>query len=317
MNKTKKRTPDQTLFQEREALYQEALKLLEERKKFTKQRVGKDELRTKKVVSTIAQLQKRIKWMEKNVKKCKEEEKAKVLQQGIKERQERIEILQEDLDFLKNNDVPLFAKRKMKWFEILEEVYNAAEILDLKKYLYRKPAALSGGQRQRVALGRTIVRHPKVFLMDEPLSNLDAKLRVQTRSEISKIHKRVGATTVYVTHDQTEAMTMADRIVIMKDGYIQQIGTPEEVFSDPVNVFVAGFIGNPPTNFVNAKFEKGMLRFGKNCCISLKESDEKLLEGYEGKEIILGIRPENIYLAKDETIKSKTETFKFTCDFVE
>ena len=153
--------------------------------------------------------------------------------------------------------------------------------------------------------------------MDEPLSNLDAKLRVQTRSEISKIHKRVGATTVCVTHDQTEAMTMADRIVIMKDGYIQQIGTPEEVFSDPVNVFVAGFIGNPPTNFVNAKFEKGMLHFGENCCISLKESDEKLLEGYEGKEIILGIRPENIYLAKDETIKSKTETFKFTCDFVE
>lgn len=317
VNKTKKKTPDQALFQEREALYQEALKLLEERKPFAKQVIGKDELRTKKVVLTIAQLQKRVEWMEKMVKKEKDEAKIKVYQDGIQERQQRVEILQEDLDFLKNNEVPLFVKRKMKWYEILEEVYNAAEILDLKRYLYRKPAALSGGQRQRVALGRTIVRHPKVFLMDEPLSNLDAKLRVQTRSEISKIHKRVGATTVYVTHDQTEAMTMADRIVIMKDGYIQQIGTPEEVFSDPVNVFVAGFIGNPPTNFVNAKFEKGMLHFGENCCISLKESDEKLLQGYEGKEIILGIRPENIYLAKDEAIKSKTEAFKLTCDFVE
>ena len=143
---------------------------------------------------------------------------------------------------------------KIKGFkkhEIEERVNYAADILALKPYLGRKPKALSGGQRQRVALGRAIVRTPKVFLMDEPLSNLDAKLRVQMRSEIIKIHQKVGAITVYVTHDQTEAMTMADRIVVMKDGWVQQIGTPREVYNYPDNTFVGGFIGSPSMNFLN------------------------------------------------------------------
>ena len=143
--------------------------------------------------------------------------------------------------------------------EIDQRVNEAAKVLALEEYLNRKPKALSGGQRQRVALGRAIVRTPKVFLMDEPLSNLDAKLRVQMRSEIIKIHKRVDATTIYVTHDQTEAMTMADRIVIMKDGYIQQIGTPKEVYNEPNNMFVGGFIGSPAMNFFNCRYENGKL----------------------------------------------------------
>ena len=141
--------------------------------------------------------------------------------------------------------------RKYDKAEIDKRVKNAAEILGLAQYLERKPAALSGGQRQRVALGRAIVRDAKVFLMDEPLSNLDAKLRVAMRAEIAKLHRRLETTTIYVTHDQTEAMTMADRIVIMKDGFVQQIGTPQEVYNTPNNVFVAGFIGSPAMNFFN------------------------------------------------------------------
>lgn len=151
--------------------------------------------------------------------------------------------------------------KKLDKEEIDRRVKAAAEILGLTNYLDRKPKALSGGQRQRVALGRAIVRHPKVFLMDEPLSNLDAKLRVQMRTEISKIHKAVGATTIYVTHDQTEAMTMADRIVVMKDGYVQQIGTPKEVYSHPANVFVGGFIGSPSMNFLNCSLRGNKLFF--------------------------------------------------------
>ena len=146
--------------------------------------------------------------------------------------------------------------KKIPRDEIARRVEEAANILGLSQYLNRKPKALSGGQRQRVALGRAIVRHPKVFLMDEPLSNLDAKLRVQMRTEIAKIHKKVGATTIYVTHDQTEATTMASRIVVMKDGYIQQIGTPREVYNMPANVFVGGFIGSPAMNFFKGKLSK-------------------------------------------------------------
>ena len=142
---------------------------------------------------------------------------------------------------------------------IKQRIEAAAEILGLKQYLKRKPKALSGGQRQRVALGRAIVREPKVFLMDEPLSNLDAKLRVQMRGEIIKIHRRVGATTIYVTHDQSEAMTMADRIVIMKDGYVQQIGTPYDVYNKPINMFVAGFIGSPSMNFISCEYDNGKI----------------------------------------------------------
>lgn len=146
--------------------------------------------------------------------------------------------------------------KKIPRDEIARRVEEVANILGLSQYLNRKPKALSGGQRQRVALGRAIVRHPKVFLMDEPLSNLDAKLRVQMRTEIAKIHKKVGATTIYVTHDQTEAMTMASRIVVMKDGYVQQIGTPREVYNMPANVFVGGFIGSPAMNFFKGKLSK-------------------------------------------------------------
>lgn len=140
--------------------------------------------------------------------------------------------------------------RKFDKEEIKQRVENAAEILGLTEYLKRKPAALSGGQRQRVALGRAIVRDAQVFLMDEPLSNLDAKLRITMRAEIAKLHQRLNTTTIYVTHDQTEAMTMADRIVIMKDGFVQQIGTPQEVYDSPDNVFVAGFMGSPAMNFL-------------------------------------------------------------------
>ena len=147
--------------------------------------------------------------------------------------------------------------KKVPKDEIDKRVHEAARILEIEDYLDRKPKALSGGQRQRVALGRAIVRNAKVFLMDEPLSNLDAKLRVQMRSEIIKLHERIGATSIYVTHDQTEAMTMADRIVVMKGGYIQQIGTPREIYNNPANMFVAGFLGAPATNFLNGKIDRG------------------------------------------------------------
>ena len=175
--------------------------------------------------------------------------------------------------------------KKVPKEEIAQRVEEAAEILGLTQYLKRKPKALSGGQRQRVALGRAIVRNPKVFLMDEPLSNLDAKLRVQMRTEIAKIHKRVGATTIYVTHDQTEAMTMASRIVVMKDGYIQQIGTPREVYNFPANMFVGGFIGSPAMNFlkgrlVGDKFVIKSATNGKEVSISLDKEKVELLKNF-------------------------------------
>src|SRR5574344_64396 len=181
--------------------------------------------------------------------------------------------------------------------EIKERIMEAAKILDIEQYLDRKPRELSGGQRQRVALGRAIVRNAKIFLMDEPLSNLDAKLRVAMRSEIIKLHQKIGATTIYVTHDQTEAMTMADRIVVMKEGYIQQVGTPYDLYFNPVNVFVAGFIGEPPMNFVRAVVKKGKITIGKNTLdISSKLGDKA--SKYEGKEIVFGFRPEAIVLGE-------------------
>ncbi|WP_430597583.1 ABC transporter ATP-binding protein [Enterococcus sp. AZ177] len=187
--------------------------------------------------------------------------------------------------------------RKYDKAEIKNRVENAGEILGLTDYLHRKPAALSGGQRQRVALGRAIVRDAKVFLMDEPLSNLDAKLRVAMRAEIAKLHRRLETTTVYVTHDQTEAMTMADRIVIMKDGFIQQIGTPKEVYNTPNNVFVAGFIGSPAMNFFTVTLTNGVIRDGHGLELIIPEGKNKLLveKGYEGKTVIFGIRPEAIH----------------------
>ncbi len=177
--------------------------------------------------------------------------------------------------------------------EINERVTNAARILQIEPYLDRKPKALSGGQRQRVALGRAIVRHAKVLLMDEPLSNLDAKLRVQMRSEIVKLHNNLNTTTIYVTHDQTEAMTMATRIVIMKDGYVQQIGTPIEIFNHPVNRFVAGFIGSPAMNFFDAKYENGYVTFITGQKIKLPEAliKDKIIP----EKIVFGIRPEDMY----------------------
>jgi len=176
---------------------------------------------------------------------------------------------------------------------IHEKVLAAAEILGLTDQLNKKPKQLSGGQRQRVAMGRAIVRTPKVFLFDEPLSNLDAKLRGATRREILLLHKRLGATMLYVTHDQTEALTLADRIVCMSMGYVQQIGTPLELYDTPANLFVASFIGLPPMNFFDCQVEEGKL-IGEGFVVSLNENDKALLKDYVGKTITLGVRPENI-----------------------
>ncbi len=184
--------------------------------------------------------------------------------------------------------------------EVIEEkVKKTAAILGLTDYLDRLPRALSGGQRQRVAIGRAIIRKVGIFLMDEPLSNLDAKQRVTMRSEIAQIHQETGATTIYVTHDQTEAMTLADRIVVMKDGYVQQIGTPYDLYFNPVNVFVGGFIGEPPMNFIRGTVAGGKIRFGENE-IDLSKKLGKEISGYEGKEIVFGFRPESIVLGRKD-----------------
>ena len=195
--------------------------------------------------------------------------------------------------------------KKLPKAEINEKVDEAAEILGITEFLDRKPKALSGGQRQRVAIGRAIVRNPKVLLMDEPLSNLDAKLRNQMRAEIIKLRKRIQTTFIYVTHDQTEAMTLGDRIVIMRDGFIQQIGTPQEVFNHPKNLFVAGFIGTPQMNFFPAK----LLKRGNGYCVQMLGKFVELTEGQNAAlkaadapemEIIAGIRPVNMSLADGE-----------------
>ncbi len=183
---------------------------------------------------------------------------------------------------------------------IEEKVKNVAQILGLTDYLDRLPKALSGGQRQRVAVGRAIIRKVNIFLMDEPLSNLDAKQRVTMRSEITDIHKKTGATTIYVTHDQTEAMTMADRIVVMKEGYIQQVGTPHDLYFDPVNVFVAGFIGEPPMNFVRGPLKGGKMKIGANTVDLAKKLSAENLKKYEGKEIVFGFRPEAAVLKEED-----------------
>jgi multiple sugar transport system ATP-binding protein len=192
--------------------------------------------------------------------------------------------------------------RKFSKEEIKTRVQTAANILNLEEYLYRKPKALSGGQRQRVALGRAIVRNPKVFLFDEPLSNLDAKLRVQMRTEISKLHHQLGATMIYVTHDQSEAMTMGDRIVVMKDGEVKQVDTPLNIYNNPVDKFVAGFIGSPSMNFIDGKIIKeNELKFlsKEGLKINLRDKTNIILT-YLNKEVIIGIRPEDIYDNKFE-----------------
>ena len=190
--------------------------------------------------------------------------------------------------------------RKVPKEEIKRKVEEAARILDITHLLDRKPKALSGGQKQRVALGRAIVRKPMVFLLDEPLSNLDAKLRATMRTELTKIHQRIGTTFIYVTHDQTEAMTMATRIVVMKDGLIQQVDTPQNLYDSPVNLFVAGFIGTPQINFINCMLEEKnnslYLEFGESSVkLPPEKANNPMLKDYIGKEVIMGIRPECIH----------------------
>ncbi|CCI82054.1 ABC transporter ATP-binding protein [Lactobacillus hominis] len=181
--------------------------------------------------------------------------------------------------------------------EIDKRVKHAAKILGLEDYLDKKPGELSGGQRQRVALGRAIVRDAPIFLMDEPLSNLDAKLRVSMRAEIAKLHQDLGTTTIYVTHDQTEAMTLADRVVVMSVGKVEQIGTPLEVYNNPKNMFVAGFIGSPQMNFFNVHYKDNRISDGKGLDIEIPEGKAKMLEekGYNDKDLVFGIRPEDIH----------------------
>ena len=201
-----------------------------------------------------------------------------------------------------NMEFPL-KLRKMPKDEIDRKVNEAAEILDITQYLDRKPKALSGGQRQRVAIGRAIVREPKVLLMDEPLSNLDAKLRNQIRAEIIKLRQRIDTTFIYVTHDQTEAMTLGDRIVIMKDGVVQQIGTPQEVYEHPINIFVAGFIGVPIMNFFDGELIKDGVRYyveveGARIELSPEKEAKMAARGVQAQKVTVGVRPEHIELAE-------------------
>ena len=207
--------------------------------------------------------------------------------------------------------------RKVPKPEIDKMVKEAAKILDLTPLLDRKPKALSGGQRQRVAMGRAIVRNPKVFLMDEPLSNLDAKLRVQMRIEIAKLHQRLGTTIIYVTHDQTEAMTLGTRIVVMKDGIVQQVDTPQNLYEKPQNLFVAGFMGSPQMNFLDARVEVK----GDTACLNIDKlsiplppaKSKKLIDGgYNGKTVTFGIRPEDIYDSQVMVESHPESTFETT-----
>lgn len=198
-----------------------------------------------------------------------------------------------------------------------KKVHDAAMVLGIESYLDRKPKALSGGQRQRVALGRAIVREAKVFLMDEPLSNLDAKLRVQMRTELIRLHKRIGATTIYVTHDQTEAMTMADRIVVMNNGYVQQVGTPEEIYGNPANMFVAGFLGSPQINFFTGQYEDGAFVMETGIRVRLAKEQQEILESRKGKKLVLGVRPEDICQADERSAEDKGEIFDYRVDVKE
>lgn len=207
--------------------------------------------------------------------------------------------------------------RKIEKSIIDKKVREAAKILDIEHLLDRKPKALSGGQRQRVAMGRAIVRKPKVFLMDEPLSNLDAKLRVQMRTEISKLHKKLGATFIYVTHDQTEAMTLGTRIVVMKDGVIQQVDTPQNMYNNPNNMFVASFIGSPQMNFIECKVIKASNKFFLDLGeekFELETYKGKILEdkGYINKKVMMGIRPEDII--DDKNFIKTDQIYEFTAD---
>jgi len=185
--------------------------------------------------------------------------------------------------------------RNMGRAEIVARVREMARVLGLERYLHRKPAALSGGQRQRVAVGRAVVRDPQAFLMDEPLSNLDAKLRVQMRAELSALHERLRTTTIFVTHDQVEAMTLGQRVAVLRDGVLQQVATPQELYRHPANLFVAAFIGSPPMNLVEAEMKRGRLRFGG---LELSVPEGADLGRFEGRTVILGIRPSDFALAE-------------------
>ena len=211
--------------------------------------------------------------------------------------------------------------RKVPRKEIDRAVREAAKILDLSELLNRKPKALSGGQKQRVAMGRAIVRKPKVFLMDEPLSNLDAKLRVQMRTEIAKLHQRLGTTIIYVTHDQTEAMTLGTRIVVMKDGVVQQIDSPQNLYEKPCNLFVAGFMGSPQMNFLDATVRvlgsRAYLEIeGQSIPLSEEKSKPLIDGGWDGRDVILGIRPEDI-LETEDAFASQGYSFRVTCNVYE
>ncbi|MBI2252431.1 MAG: sn-glycerol-3-phosphate ABC transporter ATP-binding protein UgpC [Armatimonadetes bacterium] len=212
--------------------------------------------------------------------------------------------------------------RKFPKTEIDKRVKETSSLLGIEKLLHRKPKELSGGQKQRVAMGRAIVREPKVFLMDEPLSNLDAKLRAEMRAELQKLHQRLRVTTIYVTHDQMEAMTLGQRIVLMKDGIIQQVDTPLNIYENPANQFVAGFIGSPSMNFINLKVLRspngmGLLLKNERFSLEVPSSNANLLTGYIDQEIIFGIRPEDIYdkmfsrgATPGNTLRAKVEVFE-------
>ena len=315
----KKNEPKETLL-EVSAMYDQIIKNDDQIKEMLKphQVIGIYEEKIKALKAQAASLEKEIAKYQKFLgKEGLEEETIQTLNDAVNQKTAQLEDTKKQLEYYQNNEVPVFKSRKLTKTEIDIEINKAAKILDLEPYLLRKPSALSGGQRQRVALGRCIVRNPKVFLMDEPLSNLDAKLRVQTRSEIINLHKRVHATTIYVTHDQTEAMTMADRIVVMKDGYIQQIDTPEVLYTDPANTFVAGFIGNPAMNFLEGKFDGKAIVLGEKEALKLTAEQAKLLANYKDKELIVGVRPEKIALKGDALLKKDANYFDIVCNFRE
>jgi multiple sugar transport system ATP-binding protein len=210
--------------------------------------------------------------------------------------------------------------RKVDPVEIHARVMKAAEVLGLVPYLNRKPKQLSGGQRQRVAVGRAIVREPVVFLLDEPLSNLDAKLRGTMRKELMQLHERLNATFIYVTHDQIEALTLATRIVVMKDGYVQQIATPKEMFDNPENLFVAGFIGTPPMNFFNGKIDENgeyFIHESKGFKLKLTDHQQEIITNYIGKEVVMATRPEYIFIDDANLEKNKDCSFEFDVDYTE
>lgn len=209
--------------------------------------------------------------------------------------------------------------RKVDPVEIHARVMKAAEILGLVPYLNRKPKQLSGGQRQRVAVGRAIVRDPVVFLLDEPLSNLDAKLRGTMRKELMQLHERLNATFIYVTHDQIEALTLATRIVVMKDGYVQQIDTPKEMFDNPENMFVAGFIGTPPMNFYNGVLDQNLEYFEHVSGIKLKLTPHQasILESYAGKQVVMASRAEYIYIDDAHLAENKDSQFDIDVEYTE